>query len=150
MLFWSKQTVPYVSTTPITTMGCWKCFLLVLSSWKVNIAENPEWGWRYLQVWLIKLWRKVNHLIMLVWLIYQWAGSKVLEQLPDFANNLRGRSERLSRAKNGDTEPSLVWPIVYRKAQLKEDILNCLLLKATNFIILIGVLVVQLWCRVLY
>ena len=26
------------------------------------------------------------------------------KQLPDFANNLRGESERLSRAKNGDTE----------------------------------------------
>ena len=36
-------------------------------------------------------------------------------QLPDFANNLRGKSERLSRAKNGDTaQLSLASASVYR------------------------------------
>ena len=31
-----------VSTTPITAVGCRQClwYLLVLSSWKVNIAQN--------------------------------------------------------------------------------------------------------------
>jgi hypothetical protein len=32
---------PNVSTTPITAMGAGNVYLLVLSSWKVNIAENP-------------------------------------------------------------------------------------------------------------
>ena len=32
---------PKVSTTPIPAMGAGNVYLLVLSSWKVNIAENP-------------------------------------------------------------------------------------------------------------
>ena len=32
---------PNVSTTPIMASGCRQCYLSVLSSWKVNIAENP-------------------------------------------------------------------------------------------------------------
>ena len=36
-----KRYDPNVSITPITPMGSGNVYLLVLSSWKVNIAENP-------------------------------------------------------------------------------------------------------------